>query len=92
LGQVLIGWSWRKQNTIALSTTEAEYVYAASCCPQVLWIKNQMEDYSLRYTSIPIMCDNTSSINLSKNPIQHSRSKVPFGQTFFGLKATLKQS
>jgi len=75
LGQALIGWSCRKQNTIALSTTEAEYVSAASCCSQVLWIKNQMEDYSLRYTNVPIMCDNTSAINLSKNPIQHSRSK-----------------
>ena len=75
LGQALIGWSCRKQSTIALSTTEAEYVSAASCCSQVLWIKNQMEDYSLRYTNIPIMCDNTSAINLSKNPIQHSRSK-----------------
>jgi len=34
-----------------------------------------MEDYSLRYTGIPIMCDHTSAINLSKNLIQHSKSK-----------------
>ena len=71
LGQALIEWSCRKQNTIALSTNEAEYVSAASCCSQVLWIRNQLEDYSLRYTSVPIFCDNTSVINLSKNPIQH---------------------
>jgi len=45
LGQALIGWSCRKQNTIALSTTEAEYVSASSCCSQVLWIINQLEDY-----------------------------------------------
>ena len=75
LGQALISWSCRKQNTIALSTTEAEYVSAASSCSQVLWIKNQLEDYSVRYTKIPILCDNTSAINLSKNPIHHSRSK-----------------
>ena len=66
LGQALISWSCRKQNTIALSTTEAEYVSAASSCSQVLWIKNQLEDYSVRYTKIPILCDNTSAINLSK--------------------------
>ena len=34
-----------------------------------------MEDYSLWYTSVPIMCDNTNAINLSKNPIQYSTSK-----------------
>jgi hypothetical protein len=50
-------------------------VSAASSCSQVLWIKNQLEDYSVRYTKIPILCDNTSAINLSKNPIHHSRSK-----------------
>ena len=75
LGQALIGWSCRKQNTIALSTTEVEYVYAASCCSQILGIRNQLEDYSLRYTSVPILYDNTSAIKISKNPIQYSRSK-----------------
>ncbi|KAK2363219.1 hypothetical protein QL285_088223 [Trifolium repens] len=75
LGEALVSWSCRKQNTIALSTTEAEYVSAANCCSQVIWIKNQLEDFSLRYTNIKILCDNTSAINLSKNPIQHSRSK-----------------
>ena len=34
-----------------------------------------MEDFNLRYTKIPILHDNTSAINLAKNPIQHSRSK-----------------
>jgi len=75
LGNALISWSCRKQNTIALSTTEAEYVAAANCCSQVLWVKNQLEDFSIRYENIPIFCDNTSAINLSKNPIQHLRSK-----------------
>jgi len=71
LGQALIGWSCRKQKTIALSTTKAEYVSAARWFFQILWVRNQLEDYSLRYTSVPIFCDNTSVINLSKNPIQH---------------------
>ena len=75
LGEALVSWSCRKQNTIALSTTEAEYVAAANCCSQVIWIKNQLEDFQLRYTCIKIFCDNLSAINLSKNPIQHSRSK-----------------
>jgi len=39
LGQALVSWSCRKQNTIALSTTEAEYVSTTSSCSHVLWIK-----------------------------------------------------
>ncbi|XP_070021988.1 uncharacterized mitochondrial protein AtMg00810-like [Nicotiana sylvestris] len=39
LGTCLISWGTRKQNSVALSTAEAEYVAAASCCAQLLWIK-----------------------------------------------------
>ena len=38
-------------------------------------MKQQLEDFKLMYNHIPIKCDNTSAINLSKNPIQHSRTK-----------------
>ena len=41
----------------------------------MLWIKQQLEDYGMSQTKIPIKCDNTSAINLSKNLIQHSRIK-----------------
>ena len=50
-------------------------MFAANCCTQILWIKHQREDFNLRYTKIPILCNNTSAINLAKNPIQRSRSK-----------------
>ena len=75
LGGNLVSWSSKRQSSIALSTAEAEYMSAASCCSQTLWIKYQLEDYSVREEEIPIYCDNTSAINLSKNPIQHSRVK-----------------
>ncbi|XP_070014321.1 uncharacterized mitochondrial protein AtMg00810-like [Nicotiana sylvestris] len=45
LGSCLISWGTRKQNSVALSTDEAEYVVAASCCAQLLWIKQQLEDF-----------------------------------------------
>ena len=41
----------------------------------MLWIKQQLEDFGVTQIKIPIKCDNTSAINLSKNPIQHSRTK-----------------
>ncbi|XP_070022087.1 secreted RxLR effector protein 161-like [Nicotiana sylvestris] len=39
LGSCLISWGTRKQNSVALSTAEVEYVVAASCCAQLIWIK-----------------------------------------------------
>nr|GEX12269.1 uncharacterized mitochondrial protein AtMg00810-like [Tanacetum cinerariifolium] len=47
LGCRLISWQWKKQIVVATSSTEAEYVAAASGCAQVLWIQNQLLDYGL---------------------------------------------
>ena len=38
-------------------------------------MKQKISDYGIFLDHIPIRCDNTSAINLSKNPIQHSRTK-----------------
>ena len=75
LGSSLISWHSKKQACVALSTTEAEYIAAGSCCAQILWMKQQLEDYSIFLNDIPLMCDNTSAINLTKNPVMHSRTK-----------------
>ncbi|XP_038989467.1 uncharacterized protein LOC120113034, partial [Phoenix dactylifera] len=75
LGANLVSWFSKKQNSVALSTAETEYIAAGSCCAQVLWIKQQLEDFGIKMDNIPIKCDNTSAINLTKNPVQHSKSK-----------------
>ena len=58
-----------------MSSTEAEYIAAGSCCAQSLWIKYQLEDYEIKLDKIPIRCDNKSTICLSKNLVLHSRTK-----------------
>jgi len=75
LGHALVSWHSKKQTSVALSTAEAEYIAAGSCVAQILWMKQQLEDFEIKFDHIPIRCDNTSAINLSKNPVQHSRSK-----------------
>ena len=47
LGNSLISWHSKKQVSVALSTTEAEYVAARSCCAQILWLKQQLKDYGI---------------------------------------------
>ncbi|KAK2451190.1 putative mitochondrial protein [Trifolium repens] len=75
IGENLISWASKRQATIALSTAEAEYISAAKCCTQLLWMKYQLEDYNIAESNIPLYCDNTAAIHLSKNRILHSRAK-----------------
>ncbi|WVZ84792.1 LOW QUALITY PROTEIN: hypothetical protein U9M48_031780 [Paspalum notatum var. saurae] len=71
----LSSWSSRKQSSVATSTCEAEYVAAASCCSQILWMLATLRDYGLTYGRIPILCDSSSAISVAKNPVLHSRTK-----------------
>nr|KYP45855.1 Copia protein [Cajanus cajan] len=65
----------KQQNSVALSTAEVEYIVVGSCCAQILWMKQQLSDFGLSLDHTPIRCDNTNAINLSKNPVLHSRTK-----------------
>jgi hypothetical protein len=76
LGGCLVSWSSKKQSTMSLSTAEAEYIAAATCCTQVIWMKQMLEDIHIHYDDpIPIFCDNTSAISISKNLVMHSKTK-----------------
>jgi len=75
LGSSLVSWRSKKQACVALSTAEAEYIATGSYCAQTLWMKQQLSDFGLNLSKIPLLCDNTSGINLTKNPVQHSRTK-----------------
>ncbi|GJU45168.1 hypothetical protein Tco_1202434 [Tanacetum coccineum] len=57
------------------TSDEAEYIAAVGCCASIIWMKSQLNNYDIYYKMVPIFCDNTSAIAISKNPVLHSRTK-----------------
>ena len=75
LGHSLVSWHSKKQNSVALSTAEAEYIATGLGCAQVIWMKQTLRDFGLTFSHVPIKYDNISIISISKNLVQHSRTK-----------------
>ncbi|KAJ9536628.1 hypothetical protein OSB04_un000177 [Centaurea solstitialis] len=82
LGNKLVSWASKKQQCVSTSTAESEYVAAASCCSQVLWMQTQLRDYGFVYKKIPIYCDSKSAIAISANPVQHSKRSILISDLF----------
>ena len=75
LGSAAIACS-KKQPTVALSSTEAEYRGAAVATCEVIWLKRLIKDLQEEVSDpTTIYCDNLSSIQLAKNPVFHARTK-----------------
>lgn len=70
-----VTWSSRKQNTVALSTTESEYMAASEAAREILWLKQFLCDIGEPQSSITLNVDNQSAIKLINNPVFHRRSK-----------------
>ena len=76
LGESLVAWLRKKQTSISLSIAEAKYIAVATCCTQVMWMKQTLKDMKVSIEEpISIKCDNTSAINISKNHVLHSKTK-----------------
>ncbi len=71
-----ISWSSRRQSTVALSSTEAEYVSASATAQEAIWLRKLLTDLFLpQKTPCVIYVDNQGSIKLAKNQTVHGRSK-----------------
>ncbi|PNX57911.1 type I inositol 145-trisphosphate 5-phosphatase 12-like protein [Trifolium pratense] len=75
LGYNPISWSSKKQAIVTLSTTEAEYVSAASCACQAILLRRVLNQLKQVQGCTTVHCDNSSSIKISKNPVLHGRCK-----------------
>ena len=65
----LISWTSRAQKTIALSSTEAEYMVLSDCSRQVVWMHTLLGELSYHLSAIPICGDNQGSIFIASNPV-----------------------
>ena len=76
LGTSVFSWGSKKQNSVAQSTAEAEYVAAAGAANQAIWLSKILEDMGAKQQlPVVIYCDNKSAIAMAKNPVFHSRTK-----------------
>ena len=76
LGNCLVSWQSIKQQVVALSSCEAEYMAASTACTQALWLAHLLGDLLGREArSVQLMVDNKSTLALAKNPVFHERSK-----------------
>ena len=76
LGDGMVSWSSKRQPTVALSTTEAEYMAASHCTKEAIWLRQLLDDMRCRYDEGTfIMCGNQGNIALAKNPVYHTRTK-----------------
>nr|CAD40526.2 OSJNBa0023J03.14 [Oryza sativa Japonica Group]CAE02400.1 OSJNBa0024J22.4 [Oryza sativa Japonica Group]CAH66059.1 OSIGBa0125J07.8 [Oryza sativa]CAH66155.1 OSIGBa0113B06.1 [Oryza sativa] len=73
-----VSWKSSKQNTVADSTTEAEYIAASEAAKEVVWIKKFVSQLGvMTSTSRPmdLYCDNSGAIAQAKEPRSHQKSK-----------------
>ncbi|KAK2991021.1 hypothetical protein RJ640_005503 [Escallonia rubra] len=76
MGSAAISWCSKKQPSVALSSTEAEYIAATMATQECIWLKRLISDISKKVDyAVPIHCDNESAIKLASNPVFHGRTK-----------------
>ena len=76
LGKCPISWQSVKQQVVAMSSCEAEYIAASTASTQALWLARLLGDLLGRDTgAVELRVDSQSALALAKNPVFHERSK-----------------
>ena len=76
LGDALISWKCKKQDSISKSSTEAEYRAMFAACSEIIWLRGLLTELGFsQYQPTPLHADNTSAIQIAANPIYHEHTK-----------------
>ena len=75
LARAPVSWKSTLQSTVALSTTEAEYMAVTETVKKAIWLRGLLEDLGVGQKHIKVFCDSQSAIHLAKNQVYHARTK-----------------
>ena len=75
VAECVISWKAELQDTIALLTTEAEYMTAVESSKEALWLRELVETFGIMQNSVWVHCDNQSVIHLAKDHKYHKKTK-----------------
>ena len=71
----IFSWNSHAQKSIALSSTEAEYMSLSDTSRQLVWIRTLFKELGINLGSIPLCGNNQGSIFLASNPVQEKQIK-----------------
>ncbi|GKU90667.1 hypothetical protein SLEP1_g4634 [Rubroshorea leprosula] len=76
LGNSPISWKSKKQNTVSLSSAEAEYRAMATTTKEIIWLHSLLSTFGIQLpTPTPLYCDNRAARHIAANPVFHERTK-----------------
>ena len=76
LGDNLVSWSSKRQQTVSRSSVEVEYRAVANAVAEASWLRQLLQElHAPLRRAVLVYCDNISSVYMSSNPIQHQRTK-----------------
>ncbi|KAJ3531725.1 hypothetical protein NM688_g7534 [Phlebia brevispora] len=76
LAGAAVCWAFKKQRTVAISSTEAEYVAGSAATRQAVWLRLLLSELGqLKQEPTTLLIDNQSAIALAKNPVYHGTMK-----------------
>lgn len=76
LGSGMFSWSCKKQEIVAQSTAEAEFIAATAAANQALWLRKVLFDLNLEQKEgTDVFVDNQAAIAISNNPVFHGKTK-----------------
>lgn len=70
-----ISWKSCSQHAFTLSTIEVEYIASIEASKESIWLKALVSYFGLEQEKVLIFCDNQSAISLTKNPVNHDKTK-----------------
>ncbi|KAL0433193.1 UNVERIFIED_CONTAM: Retrovirus-related Pol polyprotein from transposon TNT 1-94 [Sesamum latifolium] len=75
LAKAPVSWRSTLQSTVALSTTEAEYMAITEAVKEAIWLQGLLGELGIDQKHVTIHCDSQSAIQLAKNQVYHARTK-----------------